>query len=108
MRHSQPHTCPHCGKMCEATTGVSVAHDTAPETGDVSVCYGCGKPGIFEVGALAVAVRPPTVAELREIQADIYVTATQAAWADHVPGRPGTVRARPSDLRRIARTRIKP
>jgi S-DNA-T family DNA segregation ATPase FtsK/SpoIIIE len=67
--------CPHCGRVNELVDGITTTNQ--PKPGDVSICYGCTRIGIFtETG-----IRVPRPAELRQLAADPNILAAQAAAA---------------------------
>lgn len=59
--------CPYCGRSNECHSGPG----PGPGVGDVSICWGCGKPGIYDIEAGdGLYIREPTVEELIEIEDD--------------------------------------
>ena len=64
--------CPHCGYKVDRSA--QIFGDIAPpEDGDISICFKCGKVGIFEKGN----TRKPTLDELEESLHDRRVTEAQ-------------------------------
>lgn len=59
--------CPHCGHHNELTTEVGGAEDE-PRDGDLSLCWECGKIGVFDAAATG-GLRKPTDAERPAMEA---------------------------------------
>jgi hypothetical protein len=53
--------------------------DAAPQDGDVSICFYCGKFAIFD-SSLEDNIRKPTPAEMAEIKASEEAMAMALAW----------------------------
>jgi hypothetical protein len=71
-------TCPSCGYVTDATTGLfDLAPDATPTDGAVSVCIRCGTIGVFTGAGLEV--RRATAEEKGEMLADPRVRAAVAA-----------------------------
>ena len=63
------HNCPWCGQLNDAVTGLRP--ETTPSQGDVSICFACSWPGVFDGKPLAP--RRPTHEELQAMQVDPYL-----------------------------------
>lgn len=71
--------CPHCGRRNELHTGIE---GTQPKDGDLAVCWGCRKLGIFVVGPLGLSVRATTDEEAEDLGARPDVRALLAAMTE--------------------------
>lgn len=66
--------CPWCGKKNEVNRGVG--HDEPPKPGDVSICFECTQPGIYEaMDGAEVTMRKPSGQELDALSNDPNVIA---------------------------------
>lgn len=77
MSHELETSCPYCGRANELHAGVGTPD--FPESGDVSVCFGCHRSAVFAAGPLGLALRVPTAAEQVGIDADPRVREAVAA-----------------------------
>jgi hypothetical protein len=78
ITHDTPHViCPHCGKKNNASTPVG-RNKNAPTPGDITLCIGCGKVGVFtEDGSLRVPNAEEALrfmADPRIIQAQVLIS----------------------------------
>lgn len=68
-----PMHCPVCGNANDAISqplGTKLGIESAPVDGDYSVCFYCGELAVFSVTAFGVAMRSPTMAELKTFAAN--------------------------------------
>lgn len=70
-------TCPHCGRTNNFHSDID--GQATPDPGDVSVCWGCRRAGVY---ADDLSIRKPTVSEQNEIDASPYVKRALAAMAE--------------------------
>lgn len=77
---STPTSCPHCGRTNDQHAGPD--REALPADGDVSLCWGCGGIGLFQVTALGLTVRKPTADEQAELDQDPGIRAARAAMAE--------------------------
>lgn len=71
--------CPHCGRRNDQHAGLN---GKPPADGDVAICWGCRKVGIFAVGPYGTGVRQATDQEAAEVMADPRVRAALGAMAE--------------------------
>lgn len=76
--------CPHCGDELNAATAARAEYQT-PRDGDASICWMCGKIGIFEDRAPG-GVRLPTKREQRMLDADEQIQKMLAARREVMEG----------------------
>lgn len=69
VRH-QRIRCPHCKKRIDAATAAEGPTRRPPQTGDFSICFGCGEPAVYEVDAAGVTLRKATPEERAECVAE--------------------------------------
>ncbi len=65
--HLSPSTCPTCGAILDAATGVkdmAIDDSAVPSPGDATVCIRCGGLAIFDK---RLSLRRPTSAERRSL-----------------------------------------
>lgn len=65
--------CPHCGLVNTMTENVDGDGPPVPESGDVSICWGCAEVSVFTADG---GLRPAEPAELAELRADPDMGAT--------------------------------
>ena len=72
--------CWHCDRMLDAASGLAPNEGAKPESGAVSLCLYCGAIAVF---AEELALRPPTEAELNDMEKDrdFRTAFTRFAWA---------------------------
>jgi len=70
-------TCPFCAKVCELATSVSGGRE--PETGDLSLCIGCGEFSIFDA-AISAGLRKPNALEYEKIVNTPDARRAREAW----------------------------
>ncbi len=78
-------TCPHCGKVNDYAQPVGL-DDTPPEDGSVSLCIGCGSPGIFHLGGQHL--RLPTPSEYLELAHDPEFQLAMLSWKQITKNQP--------------------
>lgn len=71
-------TCPFCEEVLPLATQAWGEGDT-PSDGDISICFDCGTPGIFDSKAKG-GVRKPTAREARELAATPDLQHMLRAW----------------------------
>ena len=72
--------CPYCGDTFPLAT--SIREDEAvPKSGDISLCFTCGRVSIFDI-SVAGGARPPNEQEATEIAADGDVIRAMLAWRE--------------------------
>ena len=59
--------CPHCGSANDMHTR---EWGRLPEGGDVSLCWTCRRPSVYEARGSGLTLRFPTLVELDEIECD--------------------------------------
>jgi hypothetical protein len=83
VEHINPLSCPHCGRLNEASSGVTRGGKPAP--GDASLCIGCGEWAIYT----GLSPRKPNAGELADLEADETCIKVREAWrqtvAEHGP-----------------------
>jgi hypothetical protein len=72
-----PTQCPTCGRVNPLAT--DMREDSAPNEGDVSVCWGCGTPAIFDRRSEG-GLRAPTKQEQAEIACDGDIQLMLQSW----------------------------
>lgn len=71
--------CPFCGSQHDRVSAAAEGR-TIPEDGDVTICFQCGKPAIFDSTVIDGGLRPPTPTEKRQLDRDKNVQKVLAAW----------------------------
>lgn len=84
LAEDMPLTCPHCGRLNEAHSGVNTPNK--PRTGDALLCIGCGEWAIFE----SDHARKPDDREAADLANDPTCIRVREAWLATVEthGRP--------------------
>ena len=80
-------SCVACGYRFDAASLPEHGPAQAPKDGDYSLCFRCGEVQVYVVGALGIAVREATVAELEEFasvpEQVAAVRKIHQFWAEH-------------------------
>lgn len=71
--------CPYCGRRNDRHENPD---DATPDDGDLSVCWGCQKIGVFAVGPLGITVRKATAEEAAKYTADPRLRAALGAMTE--------------------------
>jgi hypothetical protein len=74
-----PMTCPHCHKAQPLAAPADDSWDLAPKDGDASLCFDCGKVGIFD-SASPGGARLPTDEEAAEMDRDAGIQLLRLGW----------------------------
>lgn len=72
--------CPYCGRPNDIHSGVRSALNQ-PATGDLSLCWGCRRPSVFEGDGTDLHLRPPDPDEQQKIAADPQIHRALAVMA---------------------------
>lgn len=74
----RPAVCPWCDR-CHEIHSSNRGDDVQPKEGDISLCYGCRKPGIYQADG---SIRKPSDVEAADILADPGIRQTLGALAE--------------------------
>lgn len=79
-------SCPFCERENPLATGIE--DSTTPGDGDVTLCIGCGRFGVFVAGPAGLTLRRPTYDERQEIRANRDAMRVRTAWLRASWGKP--------------------
>ena len=74
--------CPFCGKKLDAVSPADREEESAPTSGDPSMCFGCGEWLTIDF-SVPGGLRKPTEAEYEEIAGSEVCNALRDAWLSY-------------------------
>lgn len=57
-----PHSCPHCGKVNDASLGHG-----EPSSGSIMICFTCAGVGIYEIDDSGIRIRKPNTEDISSL-----------------------------------------